>query len=112
MNQCPEELKELFRTVYKLSDSQIELFYYLCDKEEKRVNEIAEDLGKSRSTVQRLLKSLLSVNIIKRKSQTYSSNKKGRYYLYSVVEKENLKEKLKERVNEWRDEKIEMLKYI
>lgn len=109
MKTCPEELKDLFRTIYNLSDSEIEVFYYLCNKGGQKVVDIAEGLNRSRSTTQKILKTLLTVGIIERESRTYPGSKKGRYYVYSLANKEELKENVKEKVIEWKEKKFEVL---
>lgn len=105
--KCPSEIKQLLKVLYNLSGSETEVMYYLCDNE-ARASEIAEELGKDRSTVQRYLSKLKSAGLVEREGVT-EKDKRGRYYVYSVPDKENLKEKIKRRMDEWEDEKMDVL---
>ena len=108
--ECPSSLIQLLETLYGLSPSETEVMYYLC-REEARASAIAEDLGKDRSTVQRYLSKLRATGLIERES-VVEEGKKGRYYVYRVPDKEEMKEEVRERLDEWRDEKLEELQQI
>lgn len=105
--QCPGEIKELLKVLYNLSGSETEVMYYLCD-EEARASEIADDLGKDRSTIQRYLSTLRTAGLVERESAV-KEGKRGRYYVYSVPDKEELKSKIRERMEEWEKERLEVL---
>jgi predicted transcriptional regulator len=105
--QCPGEIKELLKVLYNLSGSETEVMYYLCD-EEARASDIAEELGKDRSTIQRYLSTLRTAGLVKRES-IVEEGKRGRYYVYSVPDKEELKSKIGERMEEWEKERLEVL---
>lgn len=109
MDSCPQQLKEILSTIYNLSDAEMDLFYLLCSQGEVKVSEIAEEQGRDRSTVQRYLKGLLKSSLVKRKSKVPSGSKKGRYYLYSLVSKVKLKQRMKRRLEDWMEEKKEVL---
>lgn len=102
---CPTEIKQLLKVLYNLSPSETEVMYYLC-RNEARTSEIAEDMGKDRSTVQRYLSKLQTTGLIERES-VVEEGKKGRYYVYSVPDEEELKSKVQERLEEWQEEKME-----
>jgi predicted transcriptional regulator len=108
--ECPREMKELLKVLYNLSGSETEAMYYLCN-DEARASEIAEDLGKDRSTVQRYLSKLRSTGLIQRESKV-EEGKKGRYYIYRVADKEKMKKKIEKRMEEWEDEKMDVLEDI
>ncbi|MFB6088398.1 MAG: helix-turn-helix domain-containing protein [Candidatus Aenigmatarchaeota archaeon] len=112
MSTCPEDLKELLKVIYNLSSSEVEVLYYLCENSKKRVKGVAKSLKRDRSTIQRILNNLLSVGLIKRRSKTYEDNRKGRYYTYSIISKEKLKDKIKERVENWETSKIKVLELL
>ena len=103
-------MKQLLKVLYNLSGSETQVMYYLCDSE-SRASEIAEELGKDRSTVQRYLSKLRSTGLITRESRV-DEGKKGRYYVYSVADKQAMKQDVKERMEEWRKDKIEVLESI
>ena len=105
--ECPTEIKQLLKVLYNLSSSETEVLYYLCD-EEAEASEIAEDIGKDRSTVQRYLSKLRTTGLVQRES-IVEEGKRGRSYIYSVPDKEEMKEKIKERMTKWEDEKLDVL---
>lgn len=104
---CPTEIKQLLKVLYNLSSSETEVMYLLCDNE-ARASEIAEELGKDRSTIQRYLSKLRTTGLIKRES-VVEEGKKGRFYVYSVPDKDEMKQKVKKRMDEWENEKLEVL---
>ena len=106
--RCPSEIKQLLKVLYSLSGSETEVMYYLCDNE-ARASEIGDELGKDRSTVQRYLSKLRSAGLVEREGVT-EKDKRGRYYVYSVPDKEKLKGKIKRRMDEWEEEKMDVLK--
>lgn len=108
--ECPTEIKELLKVLYNLSSSETEVMYYLCD-EEARASEIADDLGKDRSTVQRYLSKLRTAGLVKRDSKV-EEGKRGRYYIYSVPDKDEMKEEVRTKMDEWEDEKLDVLDEI
>ena len=83
--ECPTEIKQLLKVLYNLSSSETEVMYYLCNNQ-ARASEIAEDLGKDRSTIQRYLSKLQTTGLIERES-IVEDGKRGRYYVYSVSSK-------------------------
>jgi len=106
--KCPREIKDLLKVLYNLSGSETQVIYYLCNNE-ARASKIAEELGKDRSTVQRYLSKLRTTGLIERESKV-KQGKKGRYYIYRVSDKEKMKDKIEERMKEWEDEKMDVLK--
>lgn len=105
--KCPTEIRQLLKVLYNLSSSETEVLYYLCD-DEARASDIADELGKDRSTVQRYLSKLQSTGLVERESQV-EEGKRGRYYIYFVPDKEEMKSEVKERMQEWEQEKMNVL---
>ena len=105
--ECPTEIKEMLKVLYNLSSAETEVLYFLCDNE-ARASKIADEIGKDRSTVQRYLSTLRTAGLVERESITGDS-KRGRYYVYEVSDKDKLKNKVRNRMDEWRDEKLEVL---
>jgi predicted transcriptional regulator len=105
--ECPTEIKQLLKVLYNLSTSETEVMYYLCNNE-ARASEIAEELGKDRSTIQRYLSKLRTTGLLERES-IVEEGKRGRYYIYSVPDKEEMKQKVRGRMKEWEEEKLEVL---
>ena len=105
--ECPAEMKELLKVLYNLSSSETEVMYYLCSND-ARATEIAEELGKDRSTVQRYLSKLRTAGLVKRESKV-EEGKRGRYYIYSIEDREELKQKIRDRMDEWEEEKLQVI---
>jgi predicted transcriptional regulator len=105
--KCPGEIKELLKVLYNLSGSETEVMYYLCE-DEARASEIADELGKDRSTIQRYLSTLRTAGLVERES-VVEEGKRGRYYVYSVPDKNELKSKIKKRMDDWEKERLEVL---
>ena len=103
-------MKELLKVLYNLSGSETEVMYFLCDNE-ARASEIAEELGKDRSTVQRYLSKLRTTGLVQRES-IVEEGKKGRFYVYSVPDKEVMKEKIRGRMEDWKSERMDVLEDI
>lgn len=108
--QCPGEIKQLLKVLYNLSASETEVMYYLCS-EDARASEIADELGKDRSTIQRYLSKLRSTGLVERESMV-EEGKRGRYYVYRVPDREKMKEKIKGRMKDWEEERLEVLEDI
>lgn len=105
--ECPRELEELLEVLYELSPRESEVLNYLCTQE-ARIDELSGLTGKDRSTVQKYLYSLRDSGLVKRKSVTTDKGK-GRYFVYYTEDVENLKEKIRERLEEWEEDKLEAL---
>ncbi|MFB6207990.1 MAG: MarR family transcriptional regulator [Candidatus Nanohaloarchaea archaeon] len=105
--ECPRELKELLDVLYDLSPQESDLLNYLC-REEARIAELSEYTGKDRSTVQKYLYSLRDSGLVSRRSVTTDKGK-GRYFVYYVKDVNDLKKSVRERLQEWEEEKIEAL---
>ena len=108
--ECPSEMKQLLKVLYNLSGSETQVMYYLCDNE-ARASEIAEELGKDRSTVQRYLSKLRSTGLVERESMV-EEGKRGRYYVYSVPDKDEMKENIRSRMEEWEEDKMDVLESL
>ena len=87
---------ELTRTEYTV------MMHLLSNAEELTAREIAKDLGKDRTTVQRAVMSLTEKNILRRRQ---SNNPRGGYtFLYSIKDKERLKQRILSVIQRWTDE--------
>lgn len=100
-------MKQLLKVLYNLSGSETQVLYYLCDVE-ARASEIADELGKDRSTVQRYLSKLRSTGLVEREA-VVEDGKRGRYYVYTVPDKGKMKERIRQRMQEWEDDKMDVL---
>ncbi|MCJ7479189.1 MAG: MarR family transcriptional regulator [Candidatus Nanohaloarchaeota archaeon QJJ-7] len=107
--RCPPELTELLKTLYNLSPAESEVFASVCG-EEWTVEELSEALERDRSTVQRYLSSLQAAGLISRR--TGSTSERGRSYVYFVSDKDELKDRIKQRLDDWEHEKVEKLEEL
>lgn len=105
--ECPAELQELLRVLYDLSSSESAVLMYLCDSDGTPA-EIAEDLDRDRSTVQRYLSKLRSAGLVQREVQN-TAGKRGRSYRYSVPDKDIMKDRIRDRLEEWRQQRLDAL---
>lgn len=108
--KCPSEIKELLKVLYNLSSSETEVIYYLCDNE-ARASMIAEELGKDRSTIQRYLSKLRTAGLVERETVT-DEGKRGRYYVYKVPDKQELKERITDKMDRWQDKRVSALEEL
>jgi predicted transcriptional regulator len=108
--KCPGEVKELLKVLYGLTGSEAGLLYWLCENE-GTASEIAEELDRDRSTVQRYLSRLRSTGLVERESRV-EDGKKGRFYVYQVSDKDELRDKVEERLEDWEADKLEALRQM
>ncbi len=108
--ECSQELKDLMKTLYNFSSSESQVLILLCEEEGMRIDEMAEKLGKDRSTVQRYVSKLQATDLVKRESVTTQKGK-GRFFRY-FLNKEEVKKKILSRLEEWKKEKEEEVEKI
>ncbi len=108
--KCSQELKDLLKTLYNFSPSESQILILLCEEKDMRIDEMAEKIGKDRSTVQRYISKLQATDLVKRNSFTTEKGK-GRYFRY-FLDKENVKNKILDRLENWKKEKEEEIKKL
>ena len=108
MNQIPldphaasnaESCTDLLRCMYNLSDMDMEVLRLLLAEGPFRAEDLAERLGKDRSTVYRSLQKLVSCQVISK--ETKSLERGGYYHVYATVPRDVLRERLEHCVEEW-----------
>lgn len=105
--KCPPEIEELLGVLYNLTSQEAEILALICG-EDRTVEDLCEELDRERSTVQRYVSSLRKADLVSRRSVTTDEGK-GRYYIYTVRDKETLKEKVRDRLDEWVEAKRQRL---
>jgi len=90
---------DVCKCLFKIGEHEFGLYRMLVTKP-CRVEELAEKLGKDRSTVQRCLNKLLSCGMIKRE-QVVIKEGGGRYYIYRNVPPDELIPWLNACLEEW-----------
>ncbi|AIG98140.1 putative transcriptional regulator [Archaeoglobus fulgidus DSM 8774] len=89
----------LLKCIFKLTTSEIEVYFALHKNPGVGVDELAEMLGKDRSGVYRSLQTLLEKGLV---SREYRILKQGGYkYLYVPLPLEELKKRLKLALEKW-----------
>jgi predicted transcriptional regulator len=91
--------REIIFDVFNLNDLQCSIFQELQD-DKKTVQEIAEEVDRNRSTVQRALQEMLDKDLLMREGRT----EKTVYYVYTTLPIEDLRELTCEVVETWADE--------
>ena len=95
---------EIVFETFQLNDLQKEIFQALRDQQ-LTVKQIGNEVGRSRSTVQRALGEMLDKDLILREGKT----DKTVYYVYTTLPWEDIKELTKETITEWYNEVDEKL---
>ncbi len=108
--KCSQEIFDLLSTLYGFSPSESEVLTLLCEEDSMRVDEMAEKLGKDRSTVQRYVSKLNASGLLKRRSVS-AENGRGRFYEY-FIDKKSVKKRVKRRLDAWTEDKLEKLENL
>ena len=95
---------EIVFETFQLNDLQKEIFQALRDQQ-LTVKQIGNEVGRSRSTVQRALGEMLDKDLILREGKT----DKTVYYVYTTLPWEDIKELTRETITEWYNEVDEKL---
>ena len=108
MNQTPfdphtasnaESCTDLLRCMYNLSDMDMEALRLLLAEGPFKAEDLAERLGRDRSTVNRSLQKMVSCQVISQ--ETRSLERGGDFHVYAAVPKDVLKERLEHCIHEW-----------
>jgi predicted transcriptional regulator len=91
--------KDIVQCAYSLNQLELEVFKATVSYGPARADELADRIGKERSTVYRALQKLISCGMCFR--ETRSLEKGGYYHVYSAIPKAELKAKLEQCVEEW-----------
>lgn len=94
------DLREIVQCSFDLNKREYELLIYFLKKEEpKAVNEVAEETGFERSTIQKAISNLLRKELVQRRQINLKGG--GYKYYYNIINKEELKKRLKDIVSKW-----------
>ena len=91
--------KDIVQCAFSLNDFEVEVFRAAAKWGPLRADDLADKIGKERSTVYRALQKLMSCGMCFR--ETKSLDKGGYYHVYSAVSKEVLRKKMEHCVEEW-----------
>lgn len=98
-----KELKKILKCAFDITDLEVELILSLSENGMK-VKEIQNLVKKDRTTIQKSLKNLLEKNLIFRESKCCIQGKRGRYYIYMPLGREELKKRVRSNIEEWYQE--------
>jgi len=99
--------EDLVQCAFSLSEFEITIYRKLVEVGPSRADEIAEEIGRDRSTVYRSLQKLMSCGMVFR--ETRSIERGGYYHVYIPISKQMMKEKLERCVDEWHQRMLSML---
>jgi predicted transcriptional regulator len=91
--------KDLVQCAFSLNDFEVEVFNRLTDSGAKRADDLADLIGKDRSTVYRALQKLMTCGMCFR--ETKSIERGGYYHVYRAISRDELKRKLEQCVDDW-----------
>ncbi|MBI0583390.1 MAG: helix-turn-helix domain-containing protein [Methanomassiliicoccus sp.] len=91
--------RDIIQCAYNLNDLEVEVFRAASRQGPWRADELADQMGKERSTVYRALQKLISCGMCVR--ETRSMEKGGYYHVYSAIPHDVLRGRLELCVEEW-----------
>jgi predicted transcriptional regulator len=95
VNSC----QDLVQCAYSLNDFEVEVYERLLETGPVNANELADLMGKDRSTVYRALQKMLSCGMVLR--ETRSIPRGGYYHVYRAISRHELRGKLQDCVDTW-----------
>jgi predicted transcriptional regulator len=90
---------DLVQCAYNLNDFEVNIYNKLVETGPLRADELADKMGRDRSTVYRALQKMLTCGMVYR--ETRSINRGGYYHVYRAISKDELKVKLQSCVDDW-----------
>jgi predicted transcriptional regulator len=97
-NKSFDKPSDLLCCAFGLRNSELDVYFSLLSGP-KTVEQIAERIGKDRSTVQRVLNKLHTKGLAKR--ATHTIDRGGYYYEYSAEETEIVRDQILSQLEEW-----------
>jgi predicted transcriptional regulator len=95
-------MEEIVRCSFKINKTEYKVLYQLLKaKNELTINEIARELKKNRTTVQKGIKGLIEKKLISRRQMNLDNG--GYIYVYKADDKEKIKNDLLSIINKWKE---------
>jgi predicted transcriptional regulator len=91
--------QDLVQCAYSLNDFEVKVYNKLTETGPLRADELADQMGRDRSTVYRALQKMLTCGMVHR--ETRSIERGGYYHVYRAISKDELKAKLQNCVDDW-----------
>lgn len=92
---------DLLRCMYNLSDLDMDVLRLLLDEGPAGSEDLADRLGRDRSTVYRSLQKMVSCQVVNKEARNLDRG--GYYHVYAAVPRELLKERLTHCIEAWHD---------
>ena len=105
------EIRKILRCTFELTDLEVSITLML-PTEGMRVKEIQKILKKDRTTIQKSLKVLIDKELIFRESKCCVQGKRGRYFVYKSLEREEIRKRVLDSINKWYNGLQESVKSI
>ncbi len=93
--------KDIVQCAFSLNDFEVEVYKALHSIGPSRADDLAERMGKDRSTVYRALQRLMTCGMCGR--ETRSLEKGGYYHVYTAISREELRARLEKCIEEWQE---------
>jgi len=100
---------DIFHYLLDLNELDMKVYRHLST-DTKRADEIAEKIGKDRSTIHRSLQKLISCGLCKRERHLLDGG--GHYYVYTAVPPEIVKKTVKSCIDSWYENMNDALKHF
>ena len=91
--------EDIIQCVFDLNDLDIAIYKKLSKIKELRADDLAEDIGKDRSTVYRSLQKLNCCGICNKKIRKIKSG--GYYHVYTCINDNEIKKNLEKCIDTW-----------
>jgi predicted transcriptional regulator len=98
---------DLVQCLYNLAELDMEILRRLMTQGPARAEDLADELGRDRSTVYRSLQKLVTCQSVAK--ETRSLERGGHFHLYTAVPKDVLRMRLEDCIEEWHGRLLEML---
>ena len=95
VNSC----QDLVQCAYSLNDFEVEVYDRLLETGPVFANDLADEMGRDRSTVYRALQKMLSCGLVLRATRSIARG--GYFHVYRAITRQELKEKLEDCVDSW-----------
>ena len=96
-----ESCNDLLRCMYNLSDLDLDILRILMQDGPATSEDLADRLGRDRSTVYRSLQKMVSCQIVTKETRNMARG--GYFHEYASVPRDLLKERLEHCIEEWHD---------
>lgn len=102
------DLSEIFQCSFGIKKNDYKVLDVLLEsKKPKTVKEIAKQLNKERTTVQKSMSLLLKKQLVYRRQMNISTG--GYVYVYSIKDRDSLKKELTEIIKAWNKEVLRLI---